>query len=811
MSFKSIFSKARIPADGTDERADGSQLPAERKNTGASTPERETAPFGAAFEMHAESLVSDGTPRHPPQETRIRGELTVVPNAKAVESGKNDAAIAQSEPSEECREQPPEALPENMPGETAVGGPEYSTAQESGDLPEDAGEDRGIGLRKGALPLNGGELNDDDAKVVDADIAAQSNSLACDSSIVPTDMLSPPFAATQHLQNFNAQEDHDSGILTGNRLPPQPTDRELLQLRGMLFDHELVFLNRLEQNYANPTEHAKEVSSVISEALLMRSGKDEKLTKALEPSVNAIFKSSVRRNPYEFANSILPFMGSVIRRSIADSFRSMLESFNKSVELSFSLKGLRWRVEAIRSGKPFSEIVLLHTLVYKVEQIFFIHSETGLVLAHSVAEDVATQDADMVSAMLTAIQDFVRDCFANGQEGSLESLQFGDSTIMVERTPQAYLACVVKGTPPAGFRDKLRETLDLLLIEFSEEIDTFQGDTDPFKLACMRLEDCLISKFAGEDKELSNGIKALPVILVLLLGCLFWYAQFRSYTAEKTYQVAHTKMLHGLDVIRAEPGIILIDSKETENPDVWAIFCLRDELSRPFEHIFADAGLTQHNFIVRSVPYVSYEPAIVTRRVAGEIHPPKSVAMDFTADGTLTLKGTAPMDWILQARQIALSLPGVKRVNLDVRDPRIGRLEELVQSIESTVVEFPLGKDMPAPQDQAKLAQAVTNMVELEKLAKDMGIAVSLTIYGHADAVGSDKRNFEISQERAKTLAAMLYARGSSMPISTYGMGSEYADKTKANTTDGDPASRKIELRVHLSQLPDADPALMGK
>ena len=38
------------------------------------------------------------------------------------------------------------------------------------------------------------------------------------------------------------------------------------------------------------------------------------------------------------------------------------------------------------------------------------------------------------------------------------------------------------------------------------------------------------------------------------------------------------------------------------------------------------------------------------------------------------------------------------------------------------------------------------------------------------DTVGSDKRNYEISQARTRTIAAMLYARGSSIPIAMYGL-----------------------------------------
>jgi outer membrane protein OmpA-like peptidoglycan-associated protein len=113
------------------------------------------------------------------------------------------------------------------------------------------------------------------------------------------------------------------------------------------------------------------------------------------------------------------------------------------------------------------------------------------------------------------------------------------------------------------------------------------------------------------------------------------------------------------------------------------------------------------------------------------------------------------------------------------------------------------------PEDADKLAKAVDTLVEIEKLAGSMNVTVSLTIYGHADATGSDQRNYEISQARARTIAAMLYTRGSSIPVALYGLGAEHAGKEagsrprqKAPESAGDQASRKVELRVHLAQLP---------
>ena len=59
--------------------------------------------------------------------------------------------------------------------------------------------------------------------------------------------------------------------------------------------------------------------------------------------------------------------------------------------------------------------MLKHTLVYRVEHVFLIHRHTSLLIAHAASQDATSQDPQLVSSMLAAIQDFVRDSFSEQQ------------------------------------------------------------------------------------------------------------------------------------------------------------------------------------------------------------------------------------------------------------------------------------------------------------------------------------------------------------------------------------------------------------
>ena len=613
-------------------------------------------------------------------------------------------------------------------------------------------------------------------------------------------------------------------------LPPAPGDEEVARLRALLFSREIELLDRLRTTLENPLFTAEKVREVLPEAIHLRTGKDPRLSMALEPVVDAIVKTSLNTRRSEFVTALSPLMGPTIRKSIAEGFRSMMGSFSKSVEMAFSWKGLRWRLEAMRSGKPFSEIVMLNTLVYRVEQLFFIHSDTGLVLSHLAGESVEAQDADMVSAMLTAIQDFVRDCFTGGKDEELHSLQMGEFTIFIESGPHAYLACVMRGTPPADFHAQLRATLELMHIEYNDALVAFNGDTEPFADAVRYLESCLLSRYVDDDKKLPLLAKIIPVVFVLAiaagLGALYYVreqaaAERARATAEEARITAErdafsASMHTALGYLRAEPGLMVANVNEAAMPP-WDIIVLKDALGRPPEDVLRGNGVDPSLFSIRTIPFMSYDPSIVVRRVQKSIQPPETVRMIFDEHGKLTFTGTAPMSWIVAAREDARAIPGVEQVDVSgVQDPMMAQITSMIDEVESTVIEFPLNKDTPVPTDAPKLKRAIDMLVELENITKRMGFSISLTIYGHADSRGDPKRNYEISQSRARTVAGMLYAKGSSMPVAIYGMGSEYPRRGREASRQPPPgtedqASRRIELRVHFSLSPSARPEMFRR
>ncbi|MEM6327050.1 MAG: hypothetical protein AAF791_08030, partial [Bacteroidota bacterium] len=220
---------------------------------------------------------------------------------------------------------------------------------------------------------------------------------------------------------------------------------------------------------------AASVSAVLPEAVRLREAQDRDLGDALAGPVERGLKASVEKNPQPVVDAIFPVIGPAIRRAIRHALDQSMQSVNQSVNVGLSAKGLKWRWEAWRSGVSFGEVVMRHTLQYRVEEVLLVHRETGLLLQHVVAEDVpgAGENPDLVGAMLTAVRQFVGDSFGVNEDDALESVEVGDLNVWIEPGPRAIVAAVIRGHPPESYRERLRRALETVHARLGDALGAF--------------------------------------------------------------------------------------------------------------------------------------------------------------------------------------------------------------------------------------------------------------------------------------------------------------------------------------------------
>src|SRR5512144_170618 len=122
----------------------------------------------------------------------------------------------------------------------------------------------------------------------------------------------------------------------------RPADDRLAELRSLIVGPEQRELLTLQSHLFDPSVHTRDVSSVLPDAIALRAT-DPQLTRALAPSIEEAVTASVRRDPRPLADALFPVMGPAIRKAIAHTLATMMESLNRTIESSVSWRALRWR------------------------------------------------------------------------------------------------------------------------------------------------------------------------------------------------------------------------------------------------------------------------------------------------------------------------------------------------------------------------------------------------------------------------------------------------------------------------------------
>lgn len=319
---------------------------------------------------------------------------------------------------------------------------------------------------------------------------------------------------------------------------------DISQLRHLLFGKDYDALLALKAQFENSATYSASVASVIAEALQHREAHDGGVSSVLAPTVERAMSHAISNDPKRFADVLYPVMGPAIRKSIQQALNEALENFNQLLEQSLSVRSWRWRFDAWRTGQSYAQIALLRTLVYQVEQVFLIHRDTGLLLQHVFSENVASKDPEIISGMLTAIQDFIKDSFATTGDDMLDTLRLGELTVLVEHGPLAVLAVVVRGTVPAELRAMLAETVENIHQQYHQQLQAYQGDTSTFNSLEPLLRDCLIKKQKQREKR---PPWLAYLLLATIAGALGWwiyqYQQAQAAFVHQRLQAEHAQQI----------------------------------------------------------------------------------------------------------------------------------------------------------------------------------------------------------------------------------------------------------------------------
>ncbi|MFK7849322.1 MAG: OmpA family protein [Rhodothermales bacterium] len=532
-------------------------------------------------------------------------------------------------------------------------------------------------------------------------------------------------------------------------------DRDMDELRRLLIGNEGKQIEGLQARL-NDVSRFKEEGQVdamgreLPQAIAYHNKDNSKLANALGPTIEETISLSIRRNPQPFADAIFPVIGPAIRRSIAEALRSVIESMNRAMEHSFSVQSMKWRIEAAKSGRSFSEVMLSHTLNYRVEQLFLIDKKSGLLIQHLFAETVEVMDSDVVSSMLNAIQDFVRDSLGAPREDVLDTIKIGDLTVLVEPGPDAILAAVVRGIPTTELSITLKEIIEAIHLQYGHILDDFDGDTDPLTPVLPLMRAGLLENYKQKERK---PYRLWIIAGIIALGLTIWFVwSFRNYMLWTEY----------LEDLRNEPGLVVTQTSWEQGRFV--VEGLKDPMATHPDSLVPEAlPLDRVDGMWES--YLALDSLIIIKRATKQLRAPAGVAFQLEND-TLFARGKAPADWIVTAREKASFLLGFATYDdRGVAEDVSAEINDAIAEIRNTFISFAQGASVFAQNQRPELNRLVDRIQLLEALGAMADRNV--LIYGSASSEGDLNANQRLSQARARSVREALVTAGLSLELIT--------------------------------------------
>jgi PKD repeat protein len=115
-----------------------------------------------------------------------------------------------------------------------------------------------------------------------------------------------------------------------------------------------------------------------------------------------------------------------------------------------------------------------------VDEAFIIY-EDGRLIAHQTRHLKPGMDDDVLSSMLVAIQDFVKDSFKDERATALKRLDFGEKKILVEKGDRVYLAAVLHGKHAGKIPQKMLQAIEEIQKEFGPVFAQWDGNLEDMR------------------------------------------------------------------------------------------------------------------------------------------------------------------------------------------------------------------------------------------------------------------------------------------------------------------------------------------
>ncbi|GLR71838.1 OmpA family protein [Agaribacter marinus] len=509
------------------------------------------------------------------------------------------------------------------------------------------------------------------------------------------------------------------------------------------------------------------VKDVVSEAINDREKQDNSVSQVLLPVVEHSIQKSFKQQRKELIDYIFPLVGDLVRKYVAASLREFIEKTNDIIESSLSFRGLKWRYQAWRSGMSYAKYVIAQTHIYKIHQVLLIHKETGILLHSASANSVDNENSELISSMLTAINDFVADSFSThsgGSEQELAEIKTKEFSLYLKQGPSALLVASVTGTISPSAKHQLQTSLEYIHKMYVDELHKFNGDTSTFSVVESTLQACLLE----EQKSSQQKNTWLAIILLGAAGLFLGWLSFLYWQASNIV----TTFENGLT---GQNGITLTHAEISDIRNV-EVTVMRDPSAISIEDWMGNQSIDKNRVKVNEISVISLSNDVVTQKINDVL---RQFPQIMYAKGRLSIQHGMESQLhtgdVILLESMLRNIPGVDS------DKLLGDISHIqniasTNSIDTNAIQHLLGKligeisniriefavnQSDIPQFEAEKIKIISEKFnKIQIVAEQLNKKALLLVLGTSDTQGTQDRNQMLSIERAENVKNRLVQHG---------------------------------------------------
>jgi len=237
--------------------------------------------------------------------------------------------------------------------------------------------------------------------------------------------------------------------------------------------------NILSRKFLEDKEVLIQIFSEHISTILEQSSKKypTRLRDSLHETITKNFEEEMKKNQDKMVDIMYPMLGSMVSKYVASAIKEMNEAINKKIEERIPYEYYKEKLLSKITGNSEAELLLAKENNVRIQAVFIIEKESGILICEEHLENKNIKDPYMVASMASAIKDFMNEWIETNQNHkSIEIVSYGDAVLYIENAGTVYMIAFLNSMPNEKLKRKIRKIFASILALYANSLQHFSGD-----------------------------------------------------------------------------------------------------------------------------------------------------------------------------------------------------------------------------------------------------------------------------------------------------------------------------------------------